>query len=137
MKTIYIIILIILLPWFVHGQEEIPVQINWNGIDRQKTIKDIEIHTISFENSTNVSQFGALPVYSVETDLPSAHFVCDFQFEIQDADTLSKIESSGLTDADLLQNDLLCHVKYNGLKATLYVVPMKRDHIAKHIHLIT
>ena len=126
MKNAFITILFVMLPWLLAGQEAISLQLNWYGIERQKTVKDIEIQTISFENSTNAAQYGALPVYSVDIELPSPYFGCDLQFNIKSADTLSEQASFDLTDADLLQDELLWQVKYNGLSATLYVVPMQK-----------
>jgi hypothetical protein len=125
MKNIYTVILIALLPLFTRGQEVVSLQVNWKGIDIQKTVKDIEIHTISFDNSVHFQKFGALPVHAFEMDLPSEYFGYDLQFEVVAADTLSSEESYGLTDADLLQEEPLWYINYNDLTASFFVVPMK------------
>lgn len=124
MKNIYHIILVLIFPLSLLGQEEIGAKIKWNGIDAQKTVKELVVNTITFENSTNSHQFGALPVYTTEINLPSEYFGCELTFEIISSDTLSLKESSGLADTDLLQEALLWHVEYHGLMAKLHVVPM-------------
>ncbi|MCB2207839.1 MAG: type IX secretion system sortase PorU [Bacteroidetes bacterium] len=125
MKHLYHIIYLLLFPLFILGQEEIQVELKWQGIRVQQTVKEIEIHTISFENNTHLYDYASLPVYKTEIALPSEFFGCELQFDIQAADTLSEEESFTIADTDLLQSELLWQVNYRHLTAGLFVVPMK------------
>jgi len=126
MKHIYYI-LFILLPSLVIGQERIPVHLNWHDINIQQTVKNLEVHTISFENSTNKYRYGSLPVLATEVNLPAELFTCDVQFGDIVFDTIRSFEVTGLTDGDLLQQTLLWHVEYEGQTARIFVVPMIND----------
>jgi hypothetical protein len=137
MKHIYLNILFLILPVILLGQDEIAVHIDWHDIEIQKTVKDIEIHTISFENSVHSFEYASLPVYAIEIELPSKYFGCELQFGIKATDTLSLAESSGITDADLLQDEPLWHVTYDQLKAKIFIVPMLAGHTDGRIQLIT
>ncbi len=81
--------------------------------------------------------YGALPVYSVQIDLPSEYWGYELQFEIAESDTLSFTESSGLTDADLLKDKPLWQIEYDQLTAKIYVVPMIAGQNEMDIQLIT
>ncbi len=106
MKHIYYI-LFALLPLLVFGQERIPLHPVWNGMEVQQTVKNLEVHTISFENSTNKYRYGSLPVLATEVNLPAELFTCDVQFGDIVFDTIRSFEVTGLTDGDLLQQTLL------------------------------
>ena len=123
MKILYYILLL-LLPLSNYGQSVIPVQINWNGISTQSTVKGLEVKTISFDNNIHKYRFGALPVYSTNISLPVEYFGCELEFKVISADTLTVNESISLTDSDLLKGEMLWHVEYDGLMAKIYMVPM-------------
>lgn len=137
MKHLYLNILIVILPLFIFGQDEIKVHIDWNTIDVQKTVKNIEIQTITFEKNVYSHSYGALPVYSIQIDLPSEYFGYELDIEIIDVDTLSVNESLDLTDADLLQDRPLWHIEYDQLLAKIYVVPMLAGQNETGIQLLT
>ncbi len=125
MKHLYHIICLLIFPLLLLGQEEIQVQLNWQGIQVQQTVKDIEIHTISFENNTHLREYAALPVYTTEIALPSEYFGFELHFDIKAADTLSAAASLAIADADLLKENILWQIHYNQLSAGIFMVPMK------------
>ena len=136
MKNLYYIILLLLLPLFQYGQVEIPVQINWNGISTQSTVKGLEVKTISFDNNIHKYRFGALPVYTTNVSLPAEYFGCELDFKVISADTLTVNESISLTDSDLLEGEILWYVEYDDLMAKIYVVPMMRIQQEEKIQII-
>jgi len=123
MKQIYYI-LFVLLPSLVIGQEQIPVRPDWHDISVQQTVKNQEIHTISFENSITKYRYGSLPVFTAEIGLPSEQFACDLSFDSIIFDTLRVYEQANLTDGELVQDSLLWHVAYEGRTASIFIVPM-------------
>ncbi|RLD33555.1 MAG: hypothetical protein DRI72_04810, partial [Bacteroidetes bacterium] len=123
MKHIYYI-LFALLPSLVFGQERIPLHPVWNGMEVQQTVKNLEIHTISFENSITKYRYGALPVFTAEINLPPEWHACVLNFDSIVFDTLQTYKLTDLTDGEFLQDTLLWHVEYEEQTARIFVVPM-------------
>ena len=123
MKHIYYI-LFALLPLLVFGQERIPLHPVWNGMEVQQTVKNLEIHTISFENSITKYRYGALPVFTAEINLPPEWHACVLNFDSIVFDTLQTYKLTDLTDGEFLQDTLLWHVEYEEQTARIFVVPM-------------
>ncbi len=119
-----------IVPILLTGQTVVPVALNWSGPETiRSTATGGNINYYSFDGSTNVMDYGALPVFSYGLDVPAEYFRCKISFTILDADTLSYEESALMTDNDLLADSVSYVVEYRGQKALIYVVPMFRADI--------
>jgi len=128
MKRYYTILyLLFLFPVWAIGQRNIPVNLEWKEMSTQQTVKGLEVHSLNFDQSSNSFEYGLLPVYVKEINAPAEGYHYDLHFNILDADTLSVEESENITDSDLLEDQPLWHVKYDGTKAQIIVVPLNRD----------
>ena len=126
MKRIILLIGFI-VPLILTGQTVVPVTLNWSEMESvQGSVTGASINYYSFDGSTNVMDYGALPVFSYEAVLPAEYFHCQIDFTVSDADTLSVQETEQLTDNDLLADSVSYFVEYHGTRALVYLVPMYR-----------
>lgn len=115
--------LLVICPFLGTGQAVYNADISWSDLKTQKTIKNLSMSYYSFEGAGNIYDFGSLPVYIQEIELPSEVFEATVEIEILSADTLSKELVGLLTDADLVRDDFQYKLDYQGKKAYLYFLP--------------
>ena len=120
-----VLLISFLVPLIMAGQTVVPVSLNWSEIQSMSgSFTGGTINYYSFDGSTNVMDYGALPVFSYELTLPADYFHCKSAFTVTNADTLTYGETEQLTDNDLLADSVSYMVEYHGPKAIVYVVPM-------------
>lgn len=126
-------ILFLFLPFFFTGQQTMQVKLDWSDIQAQKTFSSLQINYLSFTGAENSFEFGALPVYSAQIDLPDELFGCEFEIREIETDTLSAQVAGSLTDAELLSEDFLTQVFYNKNVANLLLVPLRKIGETQHL----
>lgn len=126
MRKQYLIAVFALLHLTAATQVVVPVSLQYSEIAAQKT-NQTELNRITFNESRNLFEFGALPVYCYEVDLPGEYFGCEIEVVGILSDTLSKKQSNALTDNDLVGFDHKHSISYSGTKALIYVLPFKWD----------
>lgn len=124
MKRFLLYTFILFGPLWMLGQTVVPVNIYWSDVQTVQSFTGLNINYYSFEGSTNMMKYGALPVYTTGVDLPADYFQCKAEVRILDADTLSADESSRLTDADLISDSVTYDIEYHDRKAIIYVLPL-------------
>ena len=127
MNKILLSICTILLPLFLVAQISEKVSIDWTGLQSEKTIKDLEVSYYSFENATNLPQFGALPIYTSTVALPADVYECEVEVRILTADTLDADIQEQITDVDLVTYNAQVDAEYHDNVAQIYVLPFVRD----------
>ena len=121
----FILLIGFIVPLILTGQTVVPVSLNWSELESvPSSVTGGSINYYSFDGSTNVMDFGALPVFSYEAALPADYFHCQIEYKVTDADTLSYEETEQLTDNDLLADSVSYFVEYHGPKALVYLIPM-------------
>ncbi|NOX85462.1 MAG: type IX secretion system sortase PorU [Chlorobi bacterium] len=114
-----------IVPLLLTGQTVVPVTLNWSEMQSvRSSVTGGNYNYYYFDGSTNMMDYGALPVFSYVVDLPAEYFHSKISFKILDADTLTRGESALMTDNDLLSDSVSYLVEYNGQKALIYLVPM-------------
>ncbi len=136
MRKFILIIVFVFVNAVLFAQLNIPVQIQHDDNVRFNN-RNIELETLSFERSTNLYQWGALPLYYYEVELPGELFGCEVEIEELFTDSLSDVESSLIVDRDLIQNSFEYIIKYVDQKATIYVLPYKWDKLQTNIIRLT
>ena len=124
MKRFLLYTYLLFAPLWMLGQTVVPVTIRWSDVETIQSFTGQDINYYSFEGSTNIMKYGALPVFAAEVDLPADLFHCQVEVRILDADTLSVDESLRLTDADLMTDSAAFDIEYHGRKAMIYVLPL-------------
>jgi hypothetical protein len=123
MKRFLLKIVLIFLPVVFFGQTRLQYHIEWPGMSSQKTLRGTTIYYYTFEGATNIRQFGALPLYHTEFEIPSRYFACEPEINIINSDTLQKSVSAKLSDTDLITTELQYTIEYQDKSAFIYVLP--------------
>ena len=123
---LFAFLLMLLLPMTFIGQQEKQVQLKWTGIETQQTIKNLSVKYMRFENSGNLYEFGALPVYSFT--LPSPGEFLTYALSLSDivADTITADEAVSLTDMELVSDKIQYRIHTNTDGVTLSILPFQR-----------
>lgn len=124
MRKHYLIGIFILLHLVAISQIVIPVRLGYSEIITQKT-RLSELNYITFNGAQNLFEFGALPLYYCEVDLPGEYFGCEIEVEEISSDTLTSIHSNILSDNDLIGFHFKHVIKYSETKARIFVLPFR------------
>ena len=116
--------LLFLFPIIFIGQIHESIHLEWKGMSSQTTVKDIQINYLSFDGANNIPEYGSLPIYVKQVELPGAFFGCEIEIKINVADTLSGVESAKLSDAELLKTDVQYSIEYRENKAFINIIPV-------------
>lgn len=136
MNRFLINILVVLLPFFMMGQSSHQVHINWSELMSQKSNSGNVINFYSFDDATNLYDFGALPVQISIVKLPSEYFGCEIQVNILTQDTIPKSIVEQLADIDLVSSSVQYQILYGKETADIYVLPFLRTENGYVIRLI-
>jgi peptidase C25-like protein len=121
-KTLLIIFTLILLTVNLFSQKTIKVELQYDIINQKTRL--LEVNYLTFEGAVNLSQFGALPLFKCEIDLPNEYFGCELEIVPVEQDTITRIMSDILTDIDLVKIPFQYEIRYNKSKAHIYVLPL-------------
>lgn len=122
MRKQYLIGIFILLQLAAISQVVKHVNISYSEFITQET-RQSEINYLKFNGAQNLFEFGALPLYYHEIDLPGDYFACEIEIEEFLSDTLTHDRSNILNDNDLIGFDFKHVVKYSGNKAKIFILP--------------
>ena len=106
MKSFLLYITLLLLPVFVIGQVSEHFSLEWDGIKTLKTVKDIEVNYLSFKGATNIPEFGSIPVFQKQIELPGNYFEIEPEVKILSTDTLHSNDYLGLSGVDIAPSTL-------------------------------
>ena len=118
-------LVLLFFPLIFVGQKEMTVHLNWTGIQSQQTIKDLSINYLTFENATNLYEFGALPVYSFSMPLPGDFLTYELSISGIVADTIPEEEASTLTDIELVTEKIQYRIVQNRDDFQLFILPFQ------------
>jgi hypothetical protein len=122
---IFSCVILLLIPLIFMGQREVRVQLNWSGIQSQQTVKNLSINYMRFENSTNLYQFGALPVYSFTLPSPGDFLTYELSFSGIVADTIFPEEAFQLTDIEQLGREIQYRVVTKKEEVEVFILPFQ------------
>ncbi len=125
MNRIFTFLLLLLFPLTFLGQQEITVELKWGRIQTQKTVKNLSVNYLSFENSSNLYEFGSLPLYTFS--LPLAGEFLEYELSIQDivADTLFEKEALLLTDIDFAGHQIEYRIVQESDHVDVFILPFQ------------
>lgn len=124
MRKQYLIGIFALLHLAAISQIVKPVKLAYTEIITQKT-QQSELNYITFNGAQNLFEFGALPLYYCEVDLPGEYFGCEIEIEEITSDILTGTQSNILNDNDLVGFNFQHVIKYSETKARIFVLPIK------------
>lgn len=132
MRKLYLLPLFVLTGFFATAQVVVPVELHYSEISTQKGHFG-DLNSISFNNAQNIYQFGSLPVYYFEVDLPAEGFGCEMEIKEIAVDTMSSEQSMLLTDNDLIDAEYAQIIEYVNNQARIYLLPFKRYNSSNNI----
>lgn len=127
---------LLLLPLLLAGQTTQKVSIDWSELLSVKSSSGTQVYYYVFNDATNLFEFGALPLYVIDKDLPPAYF--DYQIEIDalSFDTLEIAQAELLTDIESLSAKPEIRIRKNEKNTRVYILPIYKSDEGKIVRLI-
>ncbi len=124
-KTLLIILALLVVKTGLLAQKTVRADLGYDVI-KQETRTQV-VNYITFEGAVNLSEFGALPLYYCEIDLPNEYFECEIEISPIITDTILFTNYSAITDIDLIKPKYQNKVIYRDGKAHIYILPIIID----------
>jgi len=102
------------------AQISIPVQLHNNTLISQE-LRTSHINYLTFDEAVNLHEFGAIPLYNTEIELPSDFFGCEIEIHRINNDTI--VDDNIIVDRDLISDQIQNKIIVNEGLAEIYVMP--------------
>lgn len=111
----------------LHAQDTIKLKPDYSALLSLELASGQTLRYYSFPEATNLPEYGSMPVFMVDIDLPSRVFECDVKLIQVVEDTLKREISAVLSDRELCRSDYQFKVENKGDQARVYVLPFRTD----------
>ncbi len=126
MKKNILFLLLLMVSIVLQAQDTIKIQPDYSSLLSLELSSDQTIHYYSFTDATNLAEFGALPVFMLDVDLPSSVFECDVQMTDVQEDALGVEVVNLLSDKELCDSDYQIKIEKHGDKCRIYMLPFRK-----------
>ncbi len=127
MKKLFSLYLLLMAAFALSAQQSVQVHLNYSGLLTLETNHNQTLHYFSFPEATNLPEYGALPIFMTEVELPSRVFECEAKLVDVEQDTLDAGTTELLSDKELCPLDFKVLVEHAGKRARIYVVPFSTN----------
>ncbi len=127
MKKLFPLYMLLITTLALSAQQKVAVHIDYSNLLTLETNHNQTLHYFSFPEATNLPEYGALPIFMMDVELPSNVFECEAKLSDIEIDTLDNATMELLSDKELCPLDFTVLVEQAGNRARIFVVPFSTN----------